>query len=252
MNASRLRTGRRSTCEPGRNAFTPMSTERPPFTRAMMVPFDRARRARTRREISSQTLSRSAFSLERTHSPSSFSRLSRSTSTASPALTADRAVGLRELVERDHAFGLVADVDDDVVLADLDDRALDDVAFLDVLVLEGLFEQRGEALLLVVVLGCHRNHAVFLCLSTLAFDLNASKSGRLSLSRASRGGSGCHDADAPTIRDPRRLRKLASRQGKVNAGGSGGARPRRCRSRRPGRPTSRAGTSARAARTSRA
>ena len=66
-------------------------------------------------------------------------------------LDADRAVGLRELVERDLSFGLVADVDDDVVLADLDHRAADDVAFFDVLVLEALFEQCGEALLLVLL-----------------------------------------------------------------------------------------------------
>jgi hypothetical protein len=38
ISLSRLRTGRRSTCEPGRNALTPMSTERPPFTRATMMP----------------------------------------------------------------------------------------------------------------------------------------------------------------------------------------------------------------------
>jgi hypothetical protein len=35
ISLSRLRMGRRSTCEPGRKAFTPprMVTERPPFTR---------------------------------------------------------------------------------------------------------------------------------------------------------------------------------------------------------------------------
>ena len=35
---SRLRTGRRSTWEPGKNALTPMSTDRPPFTRETIVP----------------------------------------------------------------------------------------------------------------------------------------------------------------------------------------------------------------------
>ena len=88
MNASRLRTGRRSTCEPGRNAFTPprMVTERPPFTRALMVPSMSSSRSQAP-EISSQTFSRSAFSLDRTHRPSSFSRLSRKTSISSPSLT---------------------------------------------------------------------------------------------------------------------------------------------------------------------
>ena len=63
-------------------------------------------------------------------------------------LDANRAVGLRELVEGDRSFGLVTNVDDHVVLADVDDLALDDVAFFDVFVLEGLFEQCCEALLL--------------------------------------------------------------------------------------------------------
>ena len=71
MNLSRLRTGRRSTCEPGRNAFTPprMVTERPPFTRAMMVPsielvaLARGARSRPRPCILS------AFSFERTTMP---------------------------------------------------------------------------------------------------------------------------------------------------------------------------------------
>ena len=158
----------------GRNAFTPprMVTDRPPFTRALMVPSISSSRSHAP-EISSQTLRRSAFSFESTHRPSSFSRLSRKTSISSPSLTPTDAVGLRELVERDRSFGLVADVDDDVVLADVDHAAFDDVAFFDVLVLEGLFEQCREALLLVVVLGCHRNHAVFLCLSTLAFDVDS-------------------------------------------------------------------------------
>ena len=91
-------------------------------------------------------------------------------------LDPDRAVGLRELVERDHSFGLVADVDDDVVLADVDHAAFDDVAFFDVFVLEGLFEQCREALLLVVVvLSGHRNHAVCLCLSTRRSVWNANE-----------------------------------------------------------------------------
>ena len=129
---SRLRTGRRSTCEPGRNAFTPprMVTERPPFTRSLMVPSMSSSRSHAP-EISSHTFILSAFSFERTQRPSSFSRLSRKTSISSPSLMPHGAVGLRELVERDHALALVADVDDDVVLADVDDLALDDVAFFD-------------------------------------------------------------------------------------------------------------------------
>ena len=37
-SASRLRTGRTSICEPGRNARTPMSTARPPLIRSMTRP----------------------------------------------------------------------------------------------------------------------------------------------------------------------------------------------------------------------
>ena len=38
MSLSRSRTGRRSTCEPGRNARTPMSTIRPPLVRPRIMP----------------------------------------------------------------------------------------------------------------------------------------------------------------------------------------------------------------------
>jgi hypothetical protein len=38
-----------------------------------------------------------------------------------------------ELTARDDAFGLVADVEQDLVAVDLDDRALDDVAIVEVL-----------------------------------------------------------------------------------------------------------------------
>ncbi len=38
LRLSRLRTGRRSTCEPGKKARTPMSTASPPFTRSITRP----------------------------------------------------------------------------------------------------------------------------------------------------------------------------------------------------------------------
>ncbi len=72
--------------------------------------------------------------------PVSFSRVSRSTSTTSPTLTPTAPSAWYELVERNLPLGLVADVDDHVVLGDLDHRALDDVAFFYVLMLERLFE----------------------------------------------------------------------------------------------------------------
>ena len=63
-----------------------MVTERPPFTRGLMVPSMSSSRSQAP-EISSHTFILSAFSLDRTNRPSSFSRLSRKTSTSSPALT---------------------------------------------------------------------------------------------------------------------------------------------------------------------
>src|SRR2546430_4664518 len=64
MSLSRLRMGRRSTCDPGRNAFTPprMVTERPPFTRWLMVPSDRKS---TRLNSSHSQISYAVFCLKK-------------------------------------------------------------------------------------------------------------------------------------------------------------------------------------------
>ena len=75
-----------STWLPGRKALTPMSTERPPLTRPTMMPSTSSSRSQAA-EISSQMRILSAFSLERTTMPVSFSRDSTSTSTLSPTLT---------------------------------------------------------------------------------------------------------------------------------------------------------------------
>ena len=80
----------------------------------------------------SQARIRCAFLRERTISPVSSSMPSSRTSTSSPGC------GRRlvfPLVERDEAFGLVADVDDDLVADDLDDLARDDAADLEALAL---------------------------------------------------------------------------------------------------------------------
>ena len=77
---------------PGRKAFTPMSTERPPLTRPTMMPSTSSSRSHAA-EISSQMRILSAFSLERTTMPLSFSRDSRSTSTRSPTFTASSPPG---------------------------------------------------------------------------------------------------------------------------------------------------------------
>ncbi len=94
MSLSRLRTGRRSTCEPGRNALTPplIVTDRPPLTRAVMVPLISSSRSQAAL-ISSQTLSLSAFSLDRSTRPSSVSLASTRTSTWSPGFTSALPAG---------------------------------------------------------------------------------------------------------------------------------------------------------------
>src|SRR5262249_20130125 len=61
-------------------------------------------------------------------------------------LDVDLTVGTDELGERDLPLRLVADVHDDVVLRHLDDRPMDDLAFLDLLVLQALFEESGEGI----------------------------------------------------------------------------------------------------------
>ena len=95
--------------------------------------------------------------------PVSFSRISSSTSTASPGLTVISPLALSELGDRDLAFGLVADVDDRVVLGQLNDRPLDDLAFFDWIaapLLHRGFEHLGEVLFARVNLagGLHLLH----------------------------------------------------------------------------------------------
>ena len=80
---SRLRTGRRSTCDPGRNALTPMSTCMPPLTREVMVPLTVPSCSKI-----SPTFSHvrrfSALRLETMVTPSSSSSASTKTSKISP------------------------------------------------------------------------------------------------------------------------------------------------------------------------
>ena len=79
----RSRTGRRSTCEPGRKPRTPMSTARPPLILSVTKP-SISRSSSKILVISSQILALSAFSLERIRCPSAFSASSRKTSISSP------------------------------------------------------------------------------------------------------------------------------------------------------------------------
>jgi hypothetical protein len=85
-----------------------------------------------------------------------------------PDLHLPLAADERELVDADHAFGLEADVDDDVVALHGDDRPADDLALTD-FVGDRLREQVGEGH--VVLLGA----GVGLGLGHLSFFLEASR-----------------------------------------------------------------------------
>ena len=76
--------------------------------------------------------------------PASFSRDSSRTSTTSPGLTPIEPSAMAELLERDLALALVADIDDRVVLADRDHGAAEDFTLLDVVLAEALGEQRRK------------------------------------------------------------------------------------------------------------
>ena len=81
--SSRLRMGRRSACEPGRKASTPMSTENPPLTRLVIVPLI-VPSSSWLFLMFSQTLMLAAFSLDRMTRSSSSSHHSTMTSIRSP------------------------------------------------------------------------------------------------------------------------------------------------------------------------
>ena len=123
------RTGRMSTCEPGRNATAPpRSTVKPPLTRPKITP---STRSLSSNDFSSRTQasSRRALSRDSTASPMAFSMRSRNTSTSSPTVEVVVLAGGAEFAQRHAAFGLQAHVDDGEVVLDGNDLALDDAAF---------------------------------------------------------------------------------------------------------------------------
>ena len=91
--------------------------------------------------------------------PSRSSVRSSSTSTTSPRLHGDVSVLVEEFADRDEAFGLVADVDDDVGFSDLEDRALDDLAFRHVPEAVVVNTKHGRKLLRIHAVVMHRLHS---------------------------------------------------------------------------------------------
>jgi hypothetical protein len=98
-----------------------ISTVKPPFTRPVMVPVtisdllnDSSRRVQVRARL--------AFSRERRVSPVPSSMAVEGDFDAVAGLDLDLAAFVLELLERDDRFGLQAHVDDDHVVAYVDDR----------------------------------------------------------------------------------------------------------------------------------
>ena len=128
-------TRRRSTREAGRKPRRPMSRIRPPLTTSMTSPSTFSPELNFS-SMRFQARSYSARFLDRTRRPSlsSFWR-----TRASMAITECRRWCCRvsvladgQLAHGNDAFGLVADVQKNLVLADLDDRAVNDVALVEV------------------------------------------------------------------------------------------------------------------------
>ena len=123
-----------STSEAGRKPRTPRSRIRPPLTTSITVPSTGSPDSAAA-SILRQAFSKRARFLERIRRPSwsSLVRTSASTLLAERDLVGgvDRAAD-RELVRGDDALGLPADVEQDLVLVDPDDRAGDDLALVEV------------------------------------------------------------------------------------------------------------------------
>ena len=130
-SASRLRTGRTSICEPGRNARTPMSTASPPLIRSMTRPMTTFLLGVGLLDLVPDLHLLGFFAREDDVAFAVFGALEQHV---------DGVAGLHgnlpglvdELVDGNDAFGLVADVDDDFGRGDFEDGALDDLTFRDV------------------------------------------------------------------------------------------------------------------------
>ena len=129
MNSSRFWTRRMSTSEAGRKPRTPRSRIRPPLTTSITVPSTGSPDSAAA-SIRRQAFSKRARFLERIRRPSWSSLVRTRASTSSPSC--DLVGGIdrladRELVRGDDPLGLVADVDEDLVLVDSDHLAADHV-----------------------------------------------------------------------------------------------------------------------------
>ena len=153
-NASRLRTGRRSTCEPGQerlHAAADRDREATLHARGddafdQLVAFARGADLVPHLEAIGLLLREDA------HAGVVLAGLEEHVDDVA-RLDADRAVRHAELLERHLAFALVADIDDREVLTYCDHRAAEDFALLDVILAEALGEHRRKVFVALACLG---------------------------------------------------------------------------------------------------
>ena len=130
-SASRLRTGRTSICDPGRNARTPMSTASPPLMRSMTRPMTTLRILVGLLDLVPDLHLLGLLAREDDVAFTVLGALEQDVDDVA-RLRGDLAVLVDEFFDGNDAFGLEADVDDDFRRRDFHDRALDDFTFRDV------------------------------------------------------------------------------------------------------------------------
>ena len=112
----------------------PRSMIRPPLTTSMTVPVDGLAALGGRLDASSTPSRTGRASSTGSGDPRRPPSVRTSASTSSPSATSSAGSTVaadRQLVERDDAFGLVPDVDEDLVLVDAHDQARDDVTLVE-------------------------------------------------------------------------------------------------------------------------
>jgi hypothetical protein len=92
----------------------------------------------------------------------------------------------RQLLRRDDAFGLVADVEEDLVPVDADDLAADEIAVVEIL--QRCFDGRGK-LFGGQVIGNRLNGALLLTLDVPSAPFPPASAARVEWERATHGGT---------------------------------------------------------------
>ena len=239
----RSRTRRSSTSDAGRKPRRPMSMIRPPLTTSITGPSTTPSSSLIF-SIVPHARSYCARFLDSSRRPSLSSFWRTSASTLSPSETiscGSTSLRMRQLTSRDDAFALVADVEQDLVLVDLDDGAVDELAVLDVdhRAVDGIGEGHAEivgddlagGVVAFLVEGAHRASEGSGRWCRTREDLLSKEDGQ-----EARAGYRTAEVDGMTTSRPGQIRGRASDQELRRLGGRAGlpvgARLDRCRSRR--------------------